>query len=48
MATISAIKSHALIKPFYKRLRENGKRPKVAIVACLGKLLIPDFRKFLR
>ena len=40
MATISAIKSHALIKPFYKRLRENGKRPKVAIVACMRKLLI--------
>lgn len=40
MATISAIKSHALIKPFYKRLREKGKRPKVAIVACMRKLLI--------
>jgi transposase len=40
MATISAIRSNPSIKPFYQRLREKGKETKVAIVACMRKLLV--------
>lgn len=40
MATIVAIRCNPTIKPFYKRLREDGKAPKVAIVAAMRKLLI--------
>jgi transposase len=40
MATISAIKSNPAIKTFYKRLRDDGKPPKVAIVAAMRKLII--------
>jgi transposase len=40
MATISAIKSNPAIKTFYKRLRDNGKTPKIAIVAAMRKLII--------
>lgn len=40
MAVISAIRSNEKIKKFYKRLRNNGKKAKVAIVACIRKLLI--------
>lgn len=39
MACISAIKSNPLIKPFYKRLREQGKPTKVALVACMRKMI---------
>lgn len=39
MATIAAIRSNAVIKVFYKRLRSRGKLTKVAIVACMRKLL---------
>jgi transposase len=39
MATISAIRCNPAIKPFYKRLRDQGKTPKVAIVAAMHKLL---------
>jgi transposase len=28
-----------VITVFYKRLRDNGKKPKVAIVACMRKTL---------
>lgn len=40
MATISAIRCNPAIKSFYKRLRDDGKPPKVAIVAAMRKLLI--------
>jgi transposase len=40
MATISAIRFNPDIKVFYERLRAKGKLAKVAIVACMRKLLI--------
>ncbi len=40
MAVISAIRSHPKIQIFYQRLRKNGKKAKVAITACIRKLLI--------
>ena len=40
MPTISAIRFNPLIKQFYDRLRTTGKPPKVAITACMRKLLI--------
>lgn len=40
MAAIVAIRCNPAIKPFYKHLREQGKPPKVAIVAAMRKLLI--------
>jgi len=40
MATVSAIRHNALIKPVYLRLIDNGKPAKVAIVAAMRKLLI--------
>lgn len=39
MATISAIRCNPIIKTFYQRLRGAGKPPKVAITACMRKLL---------
>lgn len=39
MATISAIRSNAQIRTFYQRLRQAGKPFKVAVVACMRKLL---------
>lgn len=39
MATISAIRCNPPIADFYKRLRNQGKKPKVAIVAAMRKLL---------
>ncbi len=39
MATMSAIRFNALIKPFYERLLAKGKPKKVAIVACMHKIL---------
>jgi transposase len=39
MSTISAIRFNPLLKPFYKRLIEAGKLRKVAMVACMRKLL---------
>jgi len=40
MATLSAIKWNPVIKAFYNRLIEAGKKKKVAITACMRKLLI--------
>lgn len=40
MATIVAIRCNPVISPFYKRLRQDGKPPKVAIVAAMRKLII--------
>lgn len=39
MATLNAIRYNPVIKDFYQRLREAGKVSKVAIVACMRKLL---------
>lgn len=40
MSTLSAIRSNPIIRQFYQRLREAGKCFKVAIVACMRKLLV--------
>ncbi len=40
MATLSAIRHHPTLKVFYKRLRDNGKPAKVAIVAAMRKYVI--------
>lgn len=39
MATLSAVRHNATIKAFYQRLKEAGKPSKVALVACMRKLL---------
>lgn len=39
MATIVAIRHNATIKAFYQHLKSKGKQPKVAIVACMRKLI---------
>ncbi len=39
MATLAAIRCNQAIKAFHRRLRDAGKKPKVAIVACMRKLL---------
>ena len=40
MATLSAVRYNPTIRVFYTRLRAAGKQPKVAMVACMHKLLI--------
>lgn len=40
MACLSAIRVNPVIREYYQRLRGVGKKPKVAIVACMRKLLI--------
>jgi len=40
MASISALRGNPKVKNFYKRLRDQGKRPKVAIVAVMRKLIV--------
>lgn len=39
MATIASLRSNAVIQAFYRRLLDKGKEKKVAIVACMRKLL---------
>lgn len=39
MATLSAVRHNPALKAFYCRLRDNGKKPKVALVAAMRKLL---------
>ena len=39
MAALVASRRNAVIQAFYKRLRDAGKAPKVALVACMRKLL---------
>ena len=39
MATLSAIRSNSTIRAFYHQLKSRGKLSKVAIVACMRKLL---------
>lgn len=40
MATIVAIRHNEALKVFYHRLKAAGKKPKVALVACMRKLLV--------
>jgi transposase len=40
MATLSAVKHNAVIKDFYQRLLDAGKLKKVALTACMRKLLV--------
>jgi len=40
MAALSASKSNPVIRDFYQHLLENGKEKKVALVACMRKLLV--------
>jgi len=39
MATLAATRFNPVIKEFYERLLKAGKKKKVAIVACMRKLL---------
>lgn len=39
MATIAAVRSNPVIKPFYEHLLKEGKLKKVALVACMRKFL---------
>lgn len=39
MATLSASRTNPVIRRFYRRLIEAGKKPKVALTACMRKLL---------
>lgn len=40
MATLCAIRYDRILKDFYQRLRTNGKRPLVAVTACMRKLIV--------
>ena len=40
MATLVAIRHNPVIRKFYERLLANGKLKKVALVACMRKLLV--------
>lgn len=40
MATLCAIQHNPVIKAFYQRLVKNGKHKKVAIVACMRKMIV--------
>jgi transposase len=52
MAALSAVRYDRILKDFYLRLRAAGKKPKVALTACMRKLIIlmnhllknPDFQ----
>lgn len=40
MAALSAVQFDTILKAFYQRLRLKGKKPKVALVACMRKLVV--------
>ncbi|MEO5803475.1 MAG: transposase, partial [Verrucomicrobiota bacterium] len=40
MAALSAVKHDAILKAFYTRLRLAGKKPKIALVAAMRKLVV--------
>lgn len=40
MASLAAIRANPAIRTYYRKLREAGKKPKVAQVACMRKLLV--------
>ena len=39
MRTLGAVRYNPVLKPFYERLRAAGKAAKVALTACMRKLL---------
>lgn len=40
MGALVATRHNPIIQVFYKRLKDNGKKPKVALTACMRKLLV--------
>jgi transposase len=40
MATLSAVRHDRILKAFYTRLRTAGKKPLVALTACMRKLVV--------
>jgi len=40
MAALSAVRHDPILKAFYLRLRSAGKKPKVALTACMRKLIV--------
>jgi len=40
MPTLSAVRNNPWLRAYYQRLRARGKLPKVALVACMRKLLL--------
>jgi transposase len=40
MAALSAVRHDRILKDFYLRLRASGKKPKVALTACMRKLIV--------
>lgn len=40
MAALSAVRHDRILKEFYLHLRASGKKPKVALVACMRKLIV--------
>jgi transposase len=40
MATLSAVRHDRILKEFYHRLISAGKRPLVALTACMRKLVV--------
>ena len=40
MPTLSAVRCNPVLKDFYERLLKAGKAPKVALTACMRKLLV--------
>lgn len=40
MAALSAVRANPALNTFYKRLRDNGKKPKVALTAIMRKLIV--------
>ena len=40
MAVLSAVRFNPQIRAFYQRMKAKGKKPKVALVAAMRKLLI--------
>jgi transposase len=39
MGTLAAVRANPVLRAFHRRLREGGKKPKVALTACMRKLL---------
>ena len=39
MAVVAGLRCNPVVRAFYDRLRAQGKPPKVAITACMRKLL---------
>ena len=40
MATLSTVRHNPVISAFYVELKEKGKKPKVALTACMRKLIV--------